>query len=420
MPPARFLYTAALYAALPFILIYLAKKRRLNRESFGYAPPSPPNAPLVVWLHSVSVGESAAADDIIRFLRRQNCRLLLTHTTESGGRRLRDLHGDYAEVCHLPLDLPSATKRFVNRVRPHLAIFMEGEYWPNCFAAMREAGVFLLIANARLGKRAARRRAHFAPLMREMAQTISAAATQTRADARRLAFFGTRPIAVAGNLKFDRTPDAAKIRTGEEWKRSLRTDKTIVVVAGSRPGEETLLLQAADDDFFRQHFVIFALRHPERGDEVEKLIQKRGIPYNRRTKEKILDGEKTNIHIADTLGEMDSFYVCCDVALIGGSFRPFGGQNPIEAMAVGAPAVIGPHTDNYAALVAEATKCGALRQAKNAEDALRQVCALARNESQRKSQIRAGRDLCAVRRGALRAHTEIIASFLHNPPAIGV
>lgn len=411
------MYTAALYAALPLLLPYLAKKKRLNRECFGYAPPSPPDAPPVVWLHAVSVGEAAAADGLIQFLRRQNCRLLLTHTTEAGGGRLRARHGEYAQICRLPLDLPFAAKRFIRRVRPRLAIFMEGEYWPNCFAAMRNAGIVLLIANARLGRDAARRRARFAPLMREMARAVSVAATQTRADAARLKLFGIRRAVVAGNLKFDRTPDAEKMRTGKEWREQMRARKTIVLIAGSRPGEESLLLSEMGEDFFRRHFVVLAPRHPERGDETAELLRARGISYNRRSKGDFPAPADPKVHLADTLGEMDSFYAFCDVALIGGSFRPFGGQNPIEAMQTGAPAVIGPHAENYSALVAAATKCGALQQAKDANDAVRRICALGENAAARESQIRAAQKFCESRRGALRAHTEIIARLLHRPDA---
>ncbi|MGI9298496.1 MAG: 3-deoxy-D-manno-octulosonic acid transferase [Gammaproteobacteria bacterium] len=406
-------------AALPLILPYLAKKRRLDRECFGFAPPPPKGDAPTVWLHAVSVGEAAAAEGVIRFLRERNCRLVLTHTTAAGGGRLRARHGEYARVCRLPLDFPAAAARFLRRVRPHLAVFMEAEYWPNLFAAMRAAEVPLLLANARFGRESARRRSRFAPLMRETAAAISVAAAQTRADARRLKLFGVRRTVVAGNLKFDRTANSAQIRTGKEWRKN-RTEKPILLISGSRPGEEELLLREFAGDFLRRFFVILAPRHPERGDEIAALLTKNKIVFNRRADGQTPDPRNTGMHLADTLGEMDAFYACCDVALICGSFLPFGGQNPIEAMAAGVAAVIGPHAENYRALVAESIRCGALRQAKDAKDARRRIFALAENDDLRARQTRAARRLCETHRGALRTHTDLAARLLHIPAADGV
>lgn len=406
-------------AALPLILPYLAKKRRLNRECFGFAPPPPEGDAPTVWLHAVSVGEAAAAEGIIGFLRAQNCRLVLTHTTAAGGARLRARHGEYARVCRLPLDFPAAAARFLRRIRPRLAVFMEAEYWPNLFAAMRESGVPLLLANARLGRESARRRSRFAPLMRETAAAISVAATQTRADARRLKLFGVREAVVAGNLKFDRAADAAQIQTGKEWRRN-RADKPVLLISGSRPGEEELLLREFGGDFLRQFFVILAPRHPERGNEIAALLAKNKIVYDRRSDGKTPAPQNTDMHLADTLGEMDAFYAYCDVALVCGSFLPFGGQNPIEAMGAGVAAVIGPHAENYRALVAESVRCGALRQATDAKDARRRILALAENEELRARQTQAARRLCETHRGALQTHSDLAARLLHIPKTDGV
>ena len=337
-----------------------------------------------------------------------------------GGERLRARHGEYARVCRLPLDLPSAAARFLRRVRPRLAVFMEAEYWPNLFAAMRAADVALFVANARFGRAAARRHARFPSLMREMAKAVSVAAAQTRSDARRLKFFGVRRAVVAGNLKFDRESDAAQVRIGEEWRRQWRTNKTALLVAGSRPGEESLLLREMDGDFLRQFFVIIAPRHPHRGEEIAALLQKRGIVFNRRARGQAPEPQNTDMHLADTLGEMDAFYACCDIALICGSFQPFGGQNPIEAMNAGVAAVIGPRAENYRALVAEAARRGALRQAKDAKDARRLLCALAEDASLRARQAQAARQLCEKHRGALQTHSDLAAHLLRDSRANGI
>ena len=417
MRAARLFYTAAACAAFPLILLYAAKKRRLSLQCFGRVSPPPPDGAPVVWLHAVSVGEAAAADELIGVLRRRGCRLVLTHTTAAGGEWLRRRHGEYAYICLLPFDFPAAAARFMRRVRPNLAVFMEAEYWPNLLAAAKESGAFLLLANARLGKKSARRYARIAPLMREMAAAFDAAAAQTRADGRRLSFFGARRVVNAGNLKFDRPVSAEMAAMGEKWRREWDGEggkdggKTVILAAGSRAGEEELLLQAMDDDFLRRFFVIFAPRHKERGAEVAALLAGRGIHFGRRSL-----GESPNpaaaAYLADSIGEMDAFYACSDAAVICGSFLPFGGQNPIEAMSAGVAAVIGPHAENYRALVSEAATAGALQQAADAKDAVVRLRVLAADDSARTRQKHAAKELCLQRGGALDICAGLAAEFL--------
>ena len=420
MSPLRLLYTLTLYAATPLIALHLAKKGRLKnwRHCLGYIPPLPPAAPPTVWLHAVSVGEAAAAAGLICDLREHGCRLVLTHTTTAGGEQLHQRHGEYAHIYPLPLDFPGAVNRFMRRIRPHLGIIMEAEYWPNLLATSKACGTAMMLANARLGRANARRYARVAPLLREMAGNFDCIAAQTRADARRLAFFGARRPAVVGNLKFDRTINIAQARQGEQWRQQWQQQsrKPTVLIAGSRRGEEALLLRAMDADFFARYFVIFAPRHPERGDEIGAMLAARNINFNRRSQNQAPAPAQTAAYLADTLGEMDAFYACCDAALIGGSFLPFGGQNPIEAMASGTPAVIGPHAENYAALVAEARQQGALRQAADAADAMNQLRHLTADPQAASACGSAARRLCAAHAGALAAHVQLARHLLAAAP----
>lgn len=413
-----------MYAALPAIVLHLAKKRRLKnwRHYLGYVPPLPPAARPTVWLHAVSVGEAIAAEGLICYLHEHGCRLVLTHTTTAGGEWLRERHGNYADICTLPLDFPGAVNRFMHRIQPRLGIMMEAEYWPNLLAAGKASGTTLMLANARLGSGSARRYARLAPLLREMAGGFDCIAAQTRADARRLACFGATPAVVAGNLKFDRKLNLAQARQGAQWRRQWRQEspKPTVLIAGSRRGEETLLLRAMDADFFTRFFIIFAPRHPERGDAIAALLTARNITFTRRSQNEAPAPAQTTAYLADTLGEMDTFYACCDTALICGSFLPFGGQNPIEAMASGTAAVIGPYADNYRALVAAARKQGALRQAADAADAVNQLRQFATDPQAAKACGDAARRLCAAHAGALAAHTQLLQRLLaeHAAPPI--
>ena len=412
MSPLRFLYTLAVIVAVPFAWWRLARRTGIKWRHFcGYIPPAQSGALPGVWLHMVSVGEAAAADGLIRYLQQAGYSLTLTHTTAAAGDWLRQRY-EGVQIYPLPLDLPGATARFMCRLRPRVGIIMEAEYWPNLLAAAQAGGVFLMLANARLGRTNARRYARVRPLMQEMVSRYDIIAAQTRADGRRLKFFGARRVCVVGNLKFDRDINAVLQERGKILRQRLRreaADKMIMLVAGTRAGEEEILTAAMDDDFMRRFFVIIAPRHPPRGKEVAALLRARGWRIGRRG-----SGDEPamaqNGYVADTLGEMDMFYACCDRVIIGGSFLPFGGQNPIEAMAAGAPAVMGPFADNYAVLTRLAVKRGALRQAADAAAAIATVRQMTEAEAQQCGE--AARQLCDEQRGALSKHIELAAQLL--------
>ena len=414
MRPIRLLYTLLTFAALPFIVIYLARKQKLSRQCFGDIPDLPQDNTPAVWLHAVSIGESVAADSLIKKLRQHQYRIVLTHTTVAGGWWLRQHYGEYAHIYQFPIDLPFAVNRFLKRARPQLVIMMEAEYWANTAAACRNIGARLILANGKLSKKSARRHAYFPALLRDMAGCYDATIAQTRADAKRLKFFGFDNVIVAGNLKFDRQATPEKINQGKQWREKWQTDKTILLIAGSRPNEEALLLPAINDNLWRRFFIIIVPRHIERGDEIAALLKQKELSFNRRAKDEQPNPQNQHVYLADTLGEMDAWYACADIALIGGSFMPYGGQNPIEAMAAGVAAIIGPHHENYLALCDSAQKNGALICAADATTALSHAVALANNKAMRARQAQAARDICEQHKGSLQIHEDIIMHKLAN------
>ena len=422
----RALYSAALFAALPYALWRILRRARLSarpaplREYFGKINPTGKTADKpVIWLHAVSVGEAAAAADLVRELRkrRPHCEWIFTHTTAAGRAKLLADFGDFARVAACPLDLPAAAREFIRRAKPDLAIFMEAEYWPNLLAAADESGANILLANARMGRANARKYAAVFPLTRQTIRRFAAAAAQTRADLQRLKFFGLRKGVVSGNLKFDRVPDPVDAALGKKRREKLRADgmtKPVVFFASVRAGEGEALIRAADDLFLREHFCVFAPRHPERVGEIASALRARGVVFSTDTTDGEI-GAKPDVgaHLADSLGGMAAHYAMCDAAFVGGGLAGgFGGQNPIEAMAQGVAAATGPDSANYDKLVRSAARRGALSRARDAKDAIRLMRELCADAEKRTRQGANARAFCESQRGALGIAADLAEGLL--------
>ena len=385
------------------VLWKIGKRYRQNapwREHFGFCPIPPKGDTPLVWIHTVSVGEAVAAKFITQQLNKDGYRLLLTHTT-ANGRQWLIHHHPYATVAALPLDLPGAVRRFFTRCKPQLGIIMEAEYWPNLLLTAKEQQINLILANARLGAKTARRYRRIATLMRAMVACFNAFSTQTAGDARRLRCFGAKRVNITGNLKFDAP-------LSEPQPLSLSSKKT-VLLAATRPGEESLLLSAINSEFSRNYLVIIAPRHPERREEIIRILQKQQLTFALRSRQDTVSDD-TAVYLADSLGEMETWYASCDAAIIGGSFLPYGGQNPIEAMQAGVATVIGPHTDNYAKIVRRARNANALWQVTDANDAIVKTRQLLQNDTQQ-MQTNA-QTFCRQQRGALDKNMRVIRERL--------
>jgi 3-deoxy-D-manno-octulosonic-acid transferase len=339
----------------------------------------------IVWLHAVSLGETRAAAQLVAALRTRlpGMRLLLTHGTATGRMEGRKLLQSGDLQCWQPWDTSGATARFIEHFRPRIGILMETEIWPNLVAACTQAGVPVVLANARLSEKSLRWSRRLAWLARPAYRSLAAVWAQTQDDASRLAAMGAPVQGVLGNLKFDATPDAAQLA----WGQSLhaRAGRPVIMFASSREGEEAALLQAlAAPDLAQAANAVQWLvvpRHPQRFEEVAKLMEQQGFGVSRRSQ--WADGprpgalDKPTIWLGDTLGEMALYYALADVALLGGSFEPLGGQNLIEAAACACPVVMGPHTFNFAEAAELACAAGAAQRAVNVQEAVLAALALA-------------------------------------------
>ena len=412
----RVLYTALLYAAFPFFLARLWWRGRREpgyreaiAERFGRSGLEP--KPKLIWLHAVSVGEARACAPLVRALQREHPDhdMLLTCLTAAGRETIRQVFGESVHRAWLPYDYPWAVQRFLEHFRPRLGVLVETEIWPNLVRACAQNGVPLLLANSRMSRKSVRGYQRIAPLTQPAFESLAAVCAQSAADARRLRRLGAANVTVAGNLKFDIDPDPAKVGEGKALHAALRHRK-VLLLASTREGEEELLLQelGAHDD---GTLIVLVPRHPQRFDAVAELVQRMGLTLARRSLGEA-PHEGRRLYLGDTMGEMAFYYALADVAVIGGSFAPLGGQNLIEGCAAGIPVVTGPQMYNFADVTRMAVEAQAAIQEKDAADALRTARALLQDPERCARMGIAGMRLCAQHRGAAERHLAVCRGLL--------
>ena len=403
----RTLYTLLLRLVLPLVLARLWWRGRaepLYREAVGerlghYDGDRPEK---LIWIHAVSVGESRAAAPLVRALAGAfaDHGILMTCTTAAGRETIKQVYGESVLVAYLPYDLPEAVQHFLEYYRPRLGILMETELWPNLLAQCARNGVPMLLANARLSMRSARGYRRWGALARPAIGALAGVCAQTAEDAARLRELGARNVEVTGNLKFDVEPDAAQLAAGRAWRARLA--RPVVLLASTREDEEDPLLAAGR---FERALLVVVPRHARRFDEVARWAQ------SRRTQAP-LPAPGDRVHLGDTMGEMAFYYAACDVAVIGGSFAPLGGQNLIEALAAGAPVIVGPHMYNFAEATRLAVAAGAAVQVRDTRQAMERAAQLLADDDARARMSEAGRTLCAAHRGATARHLAVCHRLL--------
>ncbi|MEO8132872.1 MAG: lipid IV(A) 3-deoxy-D-manno-octulosonic acid transferase [Betaproteobacteria bacterium] len=406
--------------ALPFALLRIWWRGRREPgyrlhvgERFGrYVPVA--DARPAIWIHAVSVGETRAAEPLVRALRERypDHRIVLSHMTATGRETGRTLFGDRVTQAYLPYDTSFATERFLAWSRPRMGLLMETELWPNLILRARNRGIPVFLVNARLSDRSARRYRRLPQFTQTILRSLAGVAAQTAADGERLQALGATRLVVTGNVKFDvAVPDDIAQRC-QQLRGMLGAVRPVWVLGSTRDGEEALLLDA----LLRlplppAALVVIVPRHPQRFDAVAALLEQRRMTFVRKSDEQPVPAHAAVV-LGDTMGEMLSYYAAADVAFIGGTLLPLGGQNLIEPLAVGTPVLIGPSTFNFAEVAREALAQGAARSVADAGAAVEAARALLLDSGERAQMSAAGRRLLSAHSGATRRTVEWIGTQL--------
>ncbi len=436
---ARLIYAAMWLAASPVIAVYLlwrsrrqpAYRRGWAQRFFGrYGPRTPSRC---IWIHAVSVGETRAAAPLIERLRARypDYPVLVTNMTPTGRETALGLFGDRVSNAYLAYDYPHAVAGFFRHWRPVIGIVMETEIWPNLMQAAARAGTPMLLANARLSARSLVAARRWPALMRPAVRRFERILAQTDADAKRFAILAEtefepvarRSIVTVGNVKFD--TDVARAQRDRasrfrDWLGAATPGQPplVFLFASTREGEEADIFdawlrhgvasQGVDD---ARIVLVVVPRHPQRFDQVLEQARARGLTTQRRSEDRAIAAD-TQVWLGDSMGELSAYYLAADLAYVGGSIVPQGGQNLIEAAAAGCPILIGRNTFNFTAASDEAVRSGAAVRVEDYDALIVTGLAIAGDAARRRRMSEAGKVFAASHRGATDKTMAIIDETL--------
>jgi 3-deoxy-D-manno-octulosonic-acid transferase len=434
----RLLYTCLMWLMQPLLRWKLRRRGQVEPlylenvpARFGHYQGAPCKASDgLIWVHAVSLGETRTAALLIAGLRERlpGMRLLLTHGTATGLAQGVALLRPGDLQTWQPWDTPGAVRRFLQHFKPRIGILMETEMWPNLVAQCQLAGIPLVLTNARMSEQSAQMTQRLAWLARPAYAALSAVWAQTQHDARRLADLGADVQGVFGNLKFDATPNQAQLEAGRAWR--VYANRPVVMFASSREGEEQQLLEILKSNRAftpvnpaQEAIKIIAdniqwllvPRHPQRFDAVASLVQAHGFAVSRRSTWQDApppSAQAPTVWLGDSLGEMALYYGLADVALLGGSFAPLGGQNLIEATACACPVVMGPHTFNFSEAAELAESSGAAVRVSGLQEALEVAQGLTHGPEKHAQVVSAALAFSIAHRGALEKTVNAVLALL--------
>jgi 3-deoxy-D-manno-octulosonic-acid transferase len=408
------LLSLAFIVLLPwFVWQAFSNKKYLHnfRERLGLLPEGfCENKRPTIWLHAVSVGESLAARSLLAALRTRfpEHRLIVSTTTATGQAVARSRLPEADGFCYFPFDWNFSVSRALDRLRPQAVILMESELWPNFLRECEMRRIPVIVANGRISDRSFARSQKFSFLLRRLYSQVSHFAMQSQTDADRALTLGAQPdgVSVSGNIKYDvgEHDDPGSHLTYELDQAFSLTRSPLIVAGSTTDGEEEMVL-AAFEKLRRQSQcdtvrLLMAPRHPERFDEVVRLLNASRLRVIRRSdwqaepasaiasasntasaiKAEIPseinwaitphdEFRRADVILLDSIGELARLYRFASVVFIGGSLVARGGHNILEPALYGRPIIVGPHMENFREIAAEFTKREALLTVQGSHEA---------------------------------------------------
>jgi 3-deoxy-D-manno-octulosonic-acid transferase len=373
-----------------------------------------------LWLHAVSLGEVAAAAELVRALRARHpdTPFVLTTATPTGRTRARALFGNEVDIRFLPYDTPGSVKRFLDRIRPRVAVILETELWPNLVLTCRRRGVPVVFASARLTAKSVSRYRRFGRLFRDTVAASALIAAQSPDDAERFIAIGADPqrTRVVGNAKFDIRPGASVLQKGRELRRSHLGSRPVWIAGSTHAGEEEKVLAAHSELLLTNKALLLLLvpRHPQRFESVAVLLTRLGIVFDRRSGATPVRPD-AQVLLVDTVGELAALYAAADAAFVGGSLVPVGGHNLLEPAVLGVPVIAGPHTGNSGDIARLLIEQGGAVEVADPRALAAAVRRLLQDPAARERAVRSAREFVDSHRGTVGRLADLIDPLIRAP-----
>ena len=418
LPMTLRVYRRLSSAVVPLAPALIKRRLKLGKEDparigerRGLSRDVRPHGPLV-WIHGASVGEVLAAVGLIERLRALNIRILLTSGTVTSAAIVAKRFP--ADIIHqyVPYDSPRYVARFLDHWRPSLALFIESDLWPNLILSSAARRLPMVLINGRMSQRSF-------PRWRRVVGTISAlldkfdiCLAQSRTDAERFSALGCRNVVTTGNLKLDvPAPPADPLKL--ERLMALTRGRPVWVAASTHAGEEDILIEAHKilAGFFPGLLTVIVPRHADRGASIARRVLAANLKPALRSREE-LPTAATDIYVGDTMGELGLFYRMAGIVFMGGSLVEHGGQNPIEAVKLGAAIVHGPHVFNFTDVYEALDKAGGARRVDDEHAVVKQVGQLLANPESRDAMVAASAQVVDELGGALERTLAALEPYL--------
>ena len=308
----------------------------------------------MIWLHASSMGEISTIAPVVAEIRarREHCAVVVSTMTTSGRRRARKILKT-PDIFLLPIDFYPSMRRLIQGMRPATLVIGETELWPNMISEAAKLGVRLVLLNGRISRKSFPRYRLIRPLVKSVLSNFDLLLMRTQTDAERVTHLGAEAgrVVVAGNTKYDIQPAPASAADRQDTRRGLGIPegRKVITLGSAREGETEVVLGAlAEAAIQPPPMLVIAPRHMGLVAQIEQICKDFGRRYRTLSKGEAGDDPGADVIIIAEMGRLIDMYSISDVAIVGGTYKPFGGHNPLEPASQGVVTIVGPHIQNIA------------------------------------------------------------------------
>jgi len=372
-----------------------AKNKRFAWQRLGMGYKAFDSSP--VWIHCASVGEVNAARPLIEKFSREfpDIPVLVSTTTPTGADTVAQRDWDNVTHQFLPVDFLISVRNFTGAIQPRALLLMETEIWPNLINTVRDQHIPVVIVNGRLSGRSLLSPEWLKPVYKQVLSRVTAVLSRSVNDASGFVTLGVPEdrVETVGNLKFAAVSNIQEV--------SCDIDRPFWLAASTHQDEELQLVRLLGNYAeCANKLLVIAPRHPERSTSIQTELAECNVEFSVRSKGEIVNS-KTQVYLADRLGEMDTWYAHAEVVFMGGSLVPVGGHNLLEPAAAGRAIVSGQYANNFYDEAELLLSVGAMKQASTGEGVLEVVNELLAESDTREKMGKAGQQAVMKNAGVL-------------------